>query len=471
MQATFGCLMISESSLNQDIARIFQNAPRVSKCLVEYISANKKGFTALHSSVVLSKCFKARLWENSKFVSRQLEKIGVAFSNILVNAGITTIEDILKTNPREIELILKRNPPFGNGVIDSARQIPKYSLQVEQILPTNGSTACLSVTVKLENIDDVRDGRNKHSGCCILIGDVDNNIILFEKIRNTMFFQEQYWMKKVSITKSERGSEIDIFVICDTFVGMDICESYSVVYEIDKSETFKKKKTEASTKEIIKRKHKAEDFNNASEKRIRNCNHKCINKGACCHSCCKVGVAVTVPKKTHLSNFMEQLQHKINDSPEKIKLGVGTFSESIKMFERNHCRNNISVNSCINSKEKWESIYPQQCSSKGENDNYAYTQQCDERQKEELFIVNCEKEDQLEKLSSDVNFKTKFSQEKSLNEFHTIQQNIESSDSTPKFKLFSQRYHNSTCKIEKWDDPVAAEETFNMCLDFLTNSY
>lgn len=44
--------------------------------LVQYISTNDKGFAALYSAVVLSKCFKARLWENSKYVSRQLEKIG-----------------------------------------------------------------------------------------------------------------------------------------------------------------------------------------------------------------------------------------------------------------------------------------------------------------------------------------------------------------------------------------------------------
>lgn len=30
---------------------------------------------------------------------------GITFSNLLVNAGITTIEKILKTNPREIELV------------------------------------------------------------------------------------------------------------------------------------------------------------------------------------------------------------------------------------------------------------------------------------------------------------------------------------------------------------------------------
>lgn len=44
--------------------------------LVEYLSIEEKGFTSLYSAVILSKCFKAKLWENSKYVSRQLEKIG-----------------------------------------------------------------------------------------------------------------------------------------------------------------------------------------------------------------------------------------------------------------------------------------------------------------------------------------------------------------------------------------------------------
>ncbi|KFM80458.1 putative ATP-dependent DNA helicase HFM1, partial [Stegodyphus mimosarum] len=53
-----------------------------------------RGFSVLYNAIILAKCFKAKLWENSKHVSRQLDKIGVAMSALLVNAGITTFETL-----------------------------------------------------------------------------------------------------------------------------------------------------------------------------------------------------------------------------------------------------------------------------------------------------------------------------------------------------------------------------------------
>lgn len=46
-----------------------------------------------------------RLWENSKFVSKQLDKIGLTLSTTLVNAGLTSFQKLQSTSPREIELV------------------------------------------------------------------------------------------------------------------------------------------------------------------------------------------------------------------------------------------------------------------------------------------------------------------------------------------------------------------------------
>lgn len=45
--------------------------------LSEFLSHSfKTGFTALLNSLILAKCFRAKLWENSPYISKQLEKIG-----------------------------------------------------------------------------------------------------------------------------------------------------------------------------------------------------------------------------------------------------------------------------------------------------------------------------------------------------------------------------------------------------------
>lgn len=40
------------------------------------MASQEKKFAVLLNSVILAKCFKCKLWENSRHVSKQLDKIG-----------------------------------------------------------------------------------------------------------------------------------------------------------------------------------------------------------------------------------------------------------------------------------------------------------------------------------------------------------------------------------------------------------
>ncbi|CAB4036456.1 Hypothetical predicted protein, partial [Paramuricea clavata] len=74
LQATLGCLPINEFSLNQDVTKIFRSGQRVSKCLYEFCML-QNNYNLLMNALQLSKCFRSRIWENSKYVSKQLEKV------------------------------------------------------------------------------------------------------------------------------------------------------------------------------------------------------------------------------------------------------------------------------------------------------------------------------------------------------------------------------------------------------------
>jgi len=54
-------------------------------------------------------------------------------SNALANAGICSFEKLEATDPREIELILNRHPPFGNHLREAVKCLPKYTVHVEQV--------------------------------------------------------------------------------------------------------------------------------------------------------------------------------------------------------------------------------------------------------------------------------------------------------------------------------------------------
>ena len=48
-------------------------------------------------------------------------------------AGISNFQQLEEKNPRELELIMNRHPPFGNNVINAVSRLPKYELCIDQV--------------------------------------------------------------------------------------------------------------------------------------------------------------------------------------------------------------------------------------------------------------------------------------------------------------------------------------------------
>lgn len=111
IQAVLGNLQIDDTSLNQEAFKIMQHSERLSKCLYDFLVIKEKEekssgyFSALFNSAVIRKCFEVKLWENSTYLTKQFKRIGPQMANTLSKSGLTTIDSIIKTDPRQIELV------------------------------------------------------------------------------------------------------------------------------------------------------------------------------------------------------------------------------------------------------------------------------------------------------------------------------------------------------------------------------
>nr|KAG5687281.1 hypothetical protein BaRGS_001946 [Batillaria attramentaria] len=132
IQAGLGCLPVQDFSLSQDLMKIFRVGQRVTKCLMELQWLGSDFASLLHASQ-LCKAFKARLWPDSKHVARQLEGIGPTISQAFVNAGLTSFEKLEASDPRHLELVVNRHPPFGSKVHEAVAHLPRYQLMVQQL--------------------------------------------------------------------------------------------------------------------------------------------------------------------------------------------------------------------------------------------------------------------------------------------------------------------------------------------------
>ncbi|XP_073704911.1 probable ATP-dependent DNA helicase HFM1 [Garra rufa] len=356
IQAQLGCIPIQEFGLIQDTGKIFRNGNRVSRYLTEFLSHHSKSnFSAKLNSLILAKCFRAKLWENSPYVSRQLERIGLTLANAMVNAGLTTFSKIEQTNPRELEMIVNRHPPFGNQIKEAVSRLPKYEVNLEQIPRCSLSTAEISVTVNLKNFQELASKKTApdHHYVTLIVGDCDNNVVFQQKIQSALLLKNGSWSKRIEVTRTPKGEELSIHLISSEYVGLDVQQEYRVNYsgvERFGPESFIREKPSWRMQRIHDTK-KTQDTTltptptPTSLNRVvffidpvalntvkRQCHHVCKNKELCGHDCCKVGVMTrSVSFTSYLSNLKMRNEVLCETPVKRLKMRMNYETAAVSM--------------------------------------------------------------------------------------------------------------------------------------------
>ncbi|XP_040264677.1 probable ATP-dependent DNA helicase HFM1 [Bufo bufo] len=336
IQAQLGCLPVQDFSLTQDMAKIFRHGTRVAKYLSEYLALQETKFIAFLNAIILTKCFRCKLWENSLHVSKQLDKIGVNLANAMVNAGLTSFKKIEEINARELELIVNRHPPFGNQIKESVIYLPKYGLSVEQVGRYSPSIAEILVTVKLTNFEQLQKKRTAHDlhYVSLIIGDLDNHVVFKQKIMDSTLIRSGIWTRKIEIKRISTSEELSINLISSDYVGLDIQQSFSVLYAVpqrcERDVGAKWKSEDTFSKESNARSNSG-SLQTLIRKGMRECNHHCKNKEACGHECCKTGVSYKADSKTNsdFSSYLSDLRSRnsVSSAPPVKRLKMQMQSE------------------------------------------------------------------------------------------------------------------------------------------------
>uniref|UniRef100_A0ABM5G8Q2 DNA 3'-5' helicase n=1 Tax=Pogona vitticeps TaxID=103695 RepID=A0ABM5G8Q2_9SAUR len=360
IQAQLGCIPIQDFTLTQDIGKIFRNGIRVTKWLSEFLASRQDNFLVLLNSLILAKCFKCRLWENSVYVAKQLEKIGLTLSNAMVNAGLTSFKKIENKNARELELILNRHPPFGNQIKESVVYLPKYELTIEQLAKYSEAVAEILVTVILTNFEQLQTKRTAPDShyVTLIIGDNDNRVVIKQKITDSALLKVGKWIKKVEVRRPVKSDELSINLISSEYVGLDIQQKFEVFYlgpkgfgnqKLSKhrkleSEHFPDSCQTSSARSPAARINKGSICSQDNLTRKlgnRKCNHHCKNKDICGHDCCKNGVSEksNTKKDSMFSSYLTDLRNRNAESavPPVKRLKMQMLNKSQKMDLKQFC--------------------------------------------------------------------------------------------------------------------------------------
>lgn len=104
MQAFLGNIPIDNSALLVDQRRVVQIAERLTSSLIDFFQTSQftdKCFNAMVSSTILIKSLRSKTWSDRNVFGEL--NISKADADKLIQSDINSVDDLMKTNPREIE--------------------------------------------------------------------------------------------------------------------------------------------------------------------------------------------------------------------------------------------------------------------------------------------------------------------------------------------------------------------------------
>lgn len=232
IQATFGNISIGDISIYQESLRVVRNASRVVNCLRDIALMNREvSFKLLHNVLILAQCCVAKLWENSIYVSRQLERIGTILSYNLASNNLTTFESLRNANPRNIELFCNRLPPFGSNVQQTCCGLPIYDIAIYfRSVPNLDEKIQMLVEVRMLNGQDIRHKQSlpRYHQNVLIVGNVkDNKLLLRQQVSDAALLARPdlalcFGAELDRTDLPAPNDDIEGHLLSDSFVGLNV---------------------------------------------------------------------------------------------------------------------------------------------------------------------------------------------------------------------------------------------------------
>jgi len=92
-----------------------------------------KDAIGIRNSLMLSRSLAARVWDDSPMVLQQIEQIGSVTVRKLINAGITSIDELSSTDSGRLELVLNKASPYGMTMHRRVQTFPRLRVGMQII--------------------------------------------------------------------------------------------------------------------------------------------------------------------------------------------------------------------------------------------------------------------------------------------------------------------------------------------------
>ncbi|KAH7923546.1 P-loop containing nucleoside triphosphate hydrolase protein, partial [Leucogyrophana mollusca] len=311
----------ADSQPSLEAFSVFRHIARIATAVVE-VAIIKKNGAQTKNGLALVRSLYAKAWDDRPIVLRQVEHIGEKSSNappfylkpILAEHNITTFDQLLKQDTFRIETLLGRRSPFGFEILTSAREFPRYFLNIVEVgvRPSDGKDPVeVELTIECGTADDgnpkLRTTKQKQKGrgmdmTTVLTVTSDLLFIDFRRIATKALKEKKTFSICAQLTKPSQtisviiASERDLEGLedCPDFWDMNVddeCDENVPIKDLTESRAMSSNRSAVgmSSKSPVNQAQDQCEPKKRSDGKY-DCNHPCKDKSTCRHLCCRDGL-------------------------------------------------------------------------------------------------------------------------------------------------------------------------------------
>lgn len=116
--------------IQMDKAILFSHVHRLIRCIID-CQIHLQDAVAVRHALELARSLGARIWDSSPLQMKQIPAIGPVAVRKLVTARINSLEVLEATEPHKINMVLSKQPGFGEKILKILRDFPKLRVSIK----------------------------------------------------------------------------------------------------------------------------------------------------------------------------------------------------------------------------------------------------------------------------------------------------------------------------------------------------
>ncbi|KAF2460578.1 Sec63 Brl domain-containing protein [Lineolata rhizophorae] len=204
---------------NQEVAIIFSHVQRLVRCIIDCGLHVEDSVTA-RNALMLERSLGARVWDDSPLQMRQIDQIGPVTVRKFIQAGVMSIESLESLEPHKIEAIAGRSTPFGHTIGTYLKKFPKLRITIQQKgFRKVKDAVTINLRAEIGFLNDVPVERFR--GLCVFVNMLaetsDGKLVHFCRISAKKLGKAQDILFSADLTSSMQT--IACYVMCDSIAG------------------------------------------------------------------------------------------------------------------------------------------------------------------------------------------------------------------------------------------------------------